>query len=130
MSISGKYLIGKINGVVIHGNYAWTVEESADDLDGTTAEDAGYANHHDGVWDGVINLKGYMDITDGNYTVVRRGTTITNLQCYRNIDDADPAFEFPSCLVLNSTQGGEVRGKVEWTCRAVIKGTYTYNDPA
>lgn len=130
MSISGKYLEAKINGVFISGNYAWTVDESADDLDATTGEDDGYANHHDGVWDATINLKGYMDVAAGEYTPVRRGTVITNLQLYRDKDDDDPAFEFPSCLVLQSTQGGEVRGKIEWSARVVLRGTYTYNDPA
>jgi hypothetical protein len=133
VSISGKYMetkIGDVSPVFVAGNYGWTVEESADDLDGTTGEDDGYANHYDGVWDAVVNLKGYMDVAAGEYTPVRRGTTISNLKLYRDKDDATPAFTFPSCLVLNSTQGGEVRGKIEWTARIVLKGTYTYADPA
>jgi len=129
MRHTGKFMIAAINGVVISGNYAWTMDENADELDGTTAEDLGFENPSDGVYSGTISLKGYMDIETGNYTVVRRGTQISNLQLFRNVGDPVPAFAIPSAIVLNSTQGGEVRGKIEWTARAKSQGEYTYSDP-
>jgi len=131
--ISGKYLEAKIGGmapVFIAGNYAWTAEEGADELDGTTGEDEGFENPDDGVYSCAINLKGYMDVATGQYAVVRRGTLIENLKLYRDKDDATPAYVFPVAKVFNSTQGGEVKGKVEWTSRIKAKGAYTYNDPA
>ena len=133
MAISGKEIQAKIGGmspVAINGNYAWTAEEAVAELDGTTAEDDGFENPEAGLKSCVVNLKGYMDVQAGEYTPVVAGTTISNLKLYRDKDDATPAFVFTSALVLNSTQGGEVNGKVEWTARVKSKGSYTYNDPA
>ena len=133
MTHSGKEIEAKIGGmapVFVSGNYAWNMEENADELDGTTGEDAGYENPSVGVYSGVVMLKGYMDIVSGTYTPIRRGTTISNLKLYRDKDDTNPAFSIPSAVVLQSTQGGEVRGKVEWTARIKTKGSYTYNEPS
>ena len=130
MSISGKYMIATVGDTLVHGNYAWTIEETADELDATTAEDGGYENPDDGVWSSTVNLKGYMNIIDGTYTPVRRGTLITDLRLYRNIDDAEPAFAIPLAKVFTSTQGGEVKGKIEWTAKIKTKGIYEYADPS
>jgi hypothetical protein len=132
MSVSGKFMQAKIGGmapVAVVGNYAWSAEENAEELDRTEAETEGFEDTDDGVWSLTVNLKGFMDIADGSYTPVRRGTLITDLKLFRDKDDATPAFVIPKAKVYTSTQGGEVKGKVEWTARIKAKGSYTYNDP-
>lgn len=130
MSISGKYMEARIGATVVRGNFAWSAEEGAAELDGTTAQDNGFENPDDGLYSLVVNLRGYMDVATGQYVPVRRGTTISNLRLYRNKNDLAPAFDVPVAKVFNSTQGGEVAGKIEWTARVKAKGSYTYNDPA
>lgn len=129
MSISGKALQAEIDGVFVHGNFSWQIEEDGDELDGTTAESGGYEDPEMGVYKARVTLKGYMDVADGTYTPVRRGTIVTNLKLFRDITDVTPAFDIPTSLVLRSNQGGEVRGKVEWGSTIATKGAYTYNDP-
>lgn len=129
MSISGKALQAQIDGIFVHGNFSWQIEEDGDELDGTTAESGGFEDPEIGVYKGRITLKGYMSVIDGTYTPVRRGTVISDLKLFRDITDAVPAFDIPSAISLRSNQGGEVRGKVEWGATIATKGQYTYNDP-
>lgn len=130
MSISGKFLGAEADGTTIEGNYAWTAEESGDPLDRTVGTDGGYARTDLGVYDLKISMRLYLDISTGEYERVRRGTTLTNLNLLRNVDDAVPAFSIPEALVVRSVQRGEVRGKMEVEVEAVAQGEYSANDPA
>ena len=130
MSISGKYLTATIDGTEIFDNYAWDAAESGDELDRTTGAFAGYSATDVGVKSCRVTIKGYMDVTTGQYVAVKVSeTNITNLKLYRSSDDATPAFEFPEATIVKSRQGGEVKGKIEWQAEIVNYGEYTANDP-
>ncbi len=129
MSVSGKYLTATINGTVIEGNYAWEAEEGGDVLDRTTGADQGAARQDMGVQDCRVSIRGYMDVVTGQYTPVRRGTVIENLELFRTDADVTPAYSIPEALVSRSKQKAEVRGKVEWDCDCLANGEYTCTDP-
>ena len=129
MSISGKYLTAKIDGVVIFDNYAWTATESSVKLGRTTGAFNGYRASDQGIQDVQVAIKGYMDVTSGMYAPVEAGIIIEDLYLYRDENDATAAFEIPVAKVFVSTQGGEVEGKIEWTSTIDSYGEYTYNDP-
>lgn len=131
MNHSGQYMEAKIGGmtpVFVAGNYAWEVSEEADDHEGTTGEDEGYENGCTGVKVAVVNLRGWMDIAAGEYVTVQAKTIISNLKLYLD-KDATVNWTFPTAEVITSTQGGEVKGKVQWTARIKSRGSYTYADP-
>lgn len=128
---TGAFMEAKIGGmapVFIAGNYAWDVDEQSDDHEGTTGEDAGFENGCTGVGVAVITLKGWMDIAAGEYTPVRAKTIINDLKLY--LDEASTVnWTFPVAEVITSKQGGQVKGKVEWSATIRSRGAYTYADP-
>ena len=132
--ISGKYLEAKIGGmspVFIPGNDSWKVEEAADELDGTTGEDEGCESPQAGVVATTITLHCWMDTVAGDYASIRTSTIITDLKLYRDKDDVDPAFHIATAVVLRSSQGGTIRGRME--IDATIKSVgnvVTYADPS
>ena len=130
MSISGKYLTAMINGVVIQDNYSWSMDEGGDALDRTTGFWNGWEAEDMGVQNGHVSIKGYMDVANGQYIPIRRGTILTNLELFRNQDDATAAFTIAEALVVRSTQGGEIRGKIEWSCEVHSRGEVIANDPS
>ena len=129
MSVSGKYIVAKINGTIVAGVQEWEADETIDQLDGTTGADEGFEADDGGIQRVVVTMNLVQDITTGVYSAVRAGTSITNLTLYRDKDDAQPAFSIPIFRVFQSTNRGEVRGRV--TVRVVGRsyGTYTVNDP-
>jgi hypothetical protein len=129
MSISGKFMTVKIGAVVVPLNSEWSVDEDVKELDRTTGADLGFRNRDGGIQDLHANLKAYMDISTGQYAEVQAGTVISNLNLYRDINDASPAFVIPSCLSLKSNQSVIVDDKCTWTANVATKGSYTYNDP-
>jgi hypothetical protein len=128
---TGAFMEAKVGGmapVFLAGNYAWDVDEQADDHEGTTGEDAGFENGCTGVKVAVITLKGWMDIAAGEYVPVQAKTIITNLKLY--LDEASTVnWTFPVAEVITSKQGGTVKGKVEWSATVRSRGSYTYADP-
>jgi hypothetical protein len=129
MSVSGKYMTCKIGTTVIFDNYAWTVDENNKELDRTTGAFNGFGAEDLGIQRARIAIKGYMDVSLGQYTVVSTNTIITNLNLYRDENDTTPAYNFPTAKVFKSSQGGEVDGKIEWTSSINSYGDYTINDP-
>lgn len=129
MSISGKRLGVLVGGVEVAGNYAWTADEGADVLDRTTGADAGFEREDLGVYNCHVTMKLYLDITDGQYANLQRGAELSNLELYRSLEDTVPAFLIPEAIVVHSTQGGEVRGRIEVTVEAHSMGEYESNDP-
>lgn len=125
MSISGKKLGFAVGGVLIVGNYAWTASEEGDVLDRTVGSDRGKARSDLGVDDTKISAKLYLDLVSGEYLLVRRGTELTNLELYGDIDAASPLFAFPEALVTRSSLGGEVRGRMEVNVEIVAQGDFT-----
>ena len=130
MSVSGKYLTALHSGGTLSDIYGWTAEETGDVLDRTTGSFNGFEAEDMGVFGLHITAKGYMDVTTGSVNAIRRGTLLTDLQLYRDINDAVPAYACTEALVVRFTQGGEVRGKMEWTAEIHSRGdVITYSDP-
>jgi hypothetical protein len=111
------------------GLVSWRARESADELDATTAADAGYAHPDTGVLGLTVEISGVMDLTSGDYTPIRAGTAITTLKLYRDIDVTE-AFLIGSAVVIESSQGGSIRERFEISATIKSVGSYTYNDPA
>ena len=129
MSVSGKYLTAKIGAAEIVGNYSWSVTERYDKIDAITAADGGNNRKDFGVGEADISLKLLIDVADGEVEPVVAGTEITNLKLYRKASDAQPAYLFPTARIFESTQGAEIRGRVEFTCSGENVGSYTRNEP-
>lgn len=130
MSVSGKKIAAKIGTTLIVGLVSWRVRESSQELDATTGADAGYEHPDNGVLGATIELNGVMDLTSGEYVPIRAGTEFTDLKCYRDAADTDPAFLFPTARVFESGQGGGVKERFEINCTAKSVGSYTVTDPA
>lgn len=132
MSISGKFMTFSVGGVEVSGNFAWKVTEGGDVLDATVGANRGWETEDMGVQNLRVNVRGYMDVTIGSgYALVRRGQIIADVNFYRHIDDALPAYTVAEMLAAQSDQGGEVRGKIEWSADLHSRGDgVTYNDPS
>jgi hypothetical protein len=129
-SISGKKLSVDINSVTLLGTVSWRCREKVDELDGASAATSGYDSPEAGFAGATVEIRGWFDILAGDYTPIRAGTTLTNLELFRDITDVTPAFLFGSALVVTSDQGAENRGRFEINATVKSKGSYTYNDPA
>lgn len=130
MSVSGKYLTASHSGGTLSDIYGWTAEETGDVLDRTTGSYNGFEAEDVGVFGLHITTKGYMDVATGSVNSIRRGTLLTDLQLFRDINDATPAYACTEAIVVRFTQGGEVRGKIEWTAEIHSRGdVITYSDP-
>lgn len=128
-TISGKFLVARINGSIIRGVQDWEVDETADELDGTTGEDNGYENPDDGVWGATISMNLVQNLETGEYIRVRRGTLIEDLQLYRAATDPTPAFYFPMVKVFQSRNKGAIKERFTTFVRAKSKGEYQANNP-
>ncbi len=128
--ITGKYLVAKINGVLIQNIFKWNAEEGGDVLDATVGTDLGFEFEEMGVENCHITTTLYLDIVNGVYSNVQRGIIMTNLQLFRNIADTVPAIQAPLALAIRSGQGAEVRGKFEVPVEIHTLGQYVTNDPA
>lgn len=132
MSISGKHIAAKIGDmmpVLIPGVQEWSAEDSAQELDGTTAEDEGFENPDDGLASLRVSMRLVIDITAGDLTTIQRGTLITNLKLFADIDATDPIYTIPSFKVFKSTPRGEINGRFTYDVEGKAKGEYTLNDP-
>lgn len=131
MSISGKHMSAFVNGAEVPGSYSWNAEEVGDVLDATVGSDGGWEREDMGVQGLHVTVKAYLDISTGSYTAYRRGTILTDVDLYRHIEDATPAFSVSEALVVRSRQGGEVRGKLEIEFEFHSRGdVVTVNDPS
>jgi hypothetical protein len=129
MAISGKKLSVDVNGTTLLGVVSWRARETGDELDGASAATGGYDNPEMGLQGCTVEIRGWFDILTGDYLPIRRGTTLTNLELFRDIDDVTPAFLFASALVTQSDQGAENRGRFEINATVKAKGSYTYDEP-
>jgi hypothetical protein len=129
MAISGKKLSVDVNGTTLLGVVSWRVREAADELDASSAASGGYNDVEAGFIGATIEIRGWFDILTGDYTPIRAGTTLTNLELFRDITDVTAAFTFASALVVSSDQGAENRGRFEINATVKNKGSYTYDEP-
>lgn len=120
----------KINTTQFAALVSWHVEEKSDELDATTAADAGYAHPDVGIIGATITLKGVLNIMSGVYSPIRTSTAIALLNLYRESTDTVAAFAFPNAICVQSNQGAENRGRFEIGATIKSIGTYTYNEPS
>lgn len=130
MSVSGKKLAAAINGTAVVGLVSWRLSETSQELDATTGADLGFESPDHGLLGCQVELGGTMDLTTGRYVPLRAGTTLANLRLFREVTDVTPAALIPTALILQSNQGGEVRGRFEIAATIKSKGSYTISDPA
>lgn len=129
--VSGKVGKGRIGSIVIHLS-KWTVDDEADDLDATTAEDDGYGVADTGVEQVSGNVEGWYTIgqTALGHMVPGRGT---NLRLYTYLLGADvgPYWDIPNFAISNLQHGSEVRGRINFSFRFKSRGAFTRPlDPA
>lgn len=128
-TVSGKYLVGTLNGTLITGTQGWTVRVTADQLDGTTGSDAGFENDDYGVQRAEIDLEIVQNLATGIYSTVAAGQRITTLRLYRAVGDAQPAFTFPIATIYESTNMGKVRERFTIAVKAKSNGAFTSTNP-
>lgn len=128
-TISGKYAIAVLEGVVLVGDQGWTVRESTDQLDGTTGADAGFENDDFGIIRAEIDMDFVQNLALGLYTVIAAQQILTNLRLYRSFGDPQPGFWFPIARIYESTNGLKTRERATVTVKARSNGSYTRYDP-
>lgn len=129
MSISGKHIAAKISAVIIPGVQQWSAEDSAQELDGTTAEDQGFENPDDGLSSLSVSMELVIDITTGSLTPISRGTLISGLELYADTDAATPIYSVPLFKVFRSSPRGEINGRFTYSISGKSKGAYTLFNP-
>jgi len=130
MSITGRKLTAYANGSELDGNNGWTAEETGDVLDATVGRDRGFEREDMGVQGLHVTVKGVHDVSTGTLAGIRRGTILTDVQLFRDLDDATPAYSIDEALVVRFRLGAEVRGRFEWECEFHSRGdVVTYADP-
>lgn len=119
---AGKALIGTAVCTITR----WDVDDDADELDATTAEDDGY-----GVADlGVQQISGTLE---GKYIVT--ATKIAHLRpqigasmklyTYKIDPDIGPFYDIPFFAISNFKLTSVVRGEITFSCRFKSRGTFT-----
>jgi hypothetical protein len=130
--ISGKHIGARIGGVapvLVPGVQSWTADDTAQELDGTTAEDEGFENPDDGLASLSVNMELVIDIVSGSLTPISRGTLITDLKLYADIDAGTPIYHCPLFKVFKSTPKGEINGRFMYSVQGKSKGPFFLADP-
>jgi hypothetical protein len=125
-SISGKLAGGRLGSNLISGTYRYEFEESADELDGTTGSDLGYAHPDSGVLGATVRLSCYFELGATSYTPLRAGTAVTVLKLYDDLSDSE-VVNIPNGIIFGSVKQSEVRGRMEVSCTIKSVGSYTVN---
>jgi hypothetical protein len=132
VSISGKHIackIGSSSPLLVPGVQQWSAEDSAQELDATTAEDGGFSRPDDGLASLSVSMTLVIDITAGNLTTIQRGTTINFLKLYAHIDSPTPIYTIPVFKVFKSTPKGEINGRFTYDVSGKAVGAYVLADP-
>ena len=130
MSVSGAYLSARIGNTTIAGVQSWTASESVDELDAQVGSDNGYSKYDFGSITLSVTLDLVQDISSGVYTTIRAGTTITNLNLYRNANATSQAFNVPTFKVYESEQKGAIKDRFTTRVSGKAYGNYTAYDPS
>lgn len=121
--------IGSMSPVLIPGVQEWEAEDSAQELDATTAEDNGYEHPDDGLASLRVRMTLVIDITTGDLVSIQRGTLISNLKLYADVDATTPVYTIPAFKVFRSTPRGEISGRFTYQIEGKAVGSYTLADP-
>ena len=131
--IRGAHIAAKIGGmspVLVPGLQSWAADDTAQELDATTAEDEGFENPEDGLAGLRVTMQLVIDILTGDLITISRGTLITNLKLFAHIDATGPIYTIPLFKVFKSTPRGEVNGRFTYDVEGRSKGAYTLDDPS
>ncbi len=121
--------IGSSSPALVPGVQSWSAEDSAQELDGTTAEDEGFEHPDDGLASLRVSAQLVIDITAGDLVSVSRGTVITNLRLYADIGATTPIYLLPVAKVFKSAPKGEINGRFTYDIEIRSVGPYTLADP-
>lgn len=130
MAISGAYLSASIGNTTIAGVQGWTATETVDKLDAQTGNQSGFSNNEFGSITLSVTLDIVQDVSTGPYLTVAAGTTITNLNLYRNANGTSQAFAIPTFRVFDSEQKGAVKDRFTVRVTGEAAGSYTRYSPS
>ena len=132
MSVSGAYLAVQINGTTYADPMDWTAEGEAEALDRTSGSTGGFHKADPGIKRCQVTINFVQDTTNGVVdTSIAEGTVLVDLKLYRNSNDNNPAFYFPSALILRSGVAVKVKGGgVMVPLTVESRGTYTRYGPS
>jgi len=127
MSVSGKWIsayVGTGTPALVPGVQEWEAEDTAVELDATTAEDQGFEHPDDGLWSLRVRMTMVMDITFGEFTPLQRGTVLTNLELFSDADSLVPVYSIPTFKIFRSVPRGEINGRVTYNVEGKAIGEY------
>lgn len=120
--------IGGMTPVLVPGLQMWSADDTAQELDATTAEDEGFEHPEDGLAGLRVSMQLVIDILTGDLIAISRGTLISNLKLYAHVDANNPIYLVPSFRVFKSNPRGEVNGRFTYDVEGRAVGGYTLND--
>lgn len=122
---SGKVGKGLVGAVVIHLT-KWTVDDDADELDATTAEDDGFGVSDDGVEQCSGTMEGVytVGVTKLDHMKPGRGVTL-KLYTYKKAADLGPFWDIPNFTIHGLQQSSEVRGQIRFSCKWKSRGAFS-----
>jgi hypothetical protein len=115
-------------GATVYTARRWNVNPTAEELDITNFEGAGFADRISGIVDAEITVDADWDSAASNFANppnIVTGQTLLNVKLFLN-DTTGAFWNFPSVLVTTTPVTAEVRGKVEVSFTAKSKGIFTY----
>lgn len=124
-STSGKYATVTALGVALPGLQEWSVSETGDNLDATTADGAGYGDTDTGINELEITLRGLVKLGSTVLPGIARGTLFTNLYLYADRTTANPVWAVPISISLGPVNTVRIRGQIEYSVTVKSKGSYT-----
>lgn len=123
-STSGKYATVTALGVALPGLQEWSVSETGDNLDATTADGAGFGDTDTGVDELEITLRGLVKLGSTVLPGIKRGTIFTNLYLYADRTTANPVWAVAQSISLGPVNTVRIRGQIEYSVTVKSKGVY------
>jgi len=123
-STSGKYATVTALGVALPGLQEWSVSETGDNLDATTADGAGFGDTDTGVDELEITLRGLVKLGSTVLPGIKRGTIFTNLYLYADRTTANPVWAVAQAISLGPVNTVRIRGQIEYSVTVKSKGVY------
>lgn len=131
---TGKVGKGRIGaGSAVITLHEWSVRETPDEIDATTAEDDGYLMPDTGCIGIEANIRGHylINVTRLNLLFSGQRGTLLYLYTWLLAPDTGPFWLLPAFVVTAMGHQSRVRGTIEFECTVKSRGTFTRPvDPA
>ena len=127
-TISGKFLSVYMDDVLVGGTQEVEVNETADQLDGTTGADLGYENDDDGISRAEVRFTLVQNLADGPAITLSRGAVV-DLKVFRSDGDTLPAVHLPVFKIYGAQNRGVVKERWTLAVSGRSKGSYTLSPP-